>query len=57
MIESDLTPAKLRENVTSPGGTTQAALSHLMEEKKGLSPILSNAIQAAILRSKQLSKI
>ena len=57
MIDSDLTPGKLRENVTSPGGTTQAALLHLMNEKKGLSPILSNAINAAIQRSKQLSKI
>ena len=57
MIDSDLAPGKLRENVTSPGGTTQAALLHLMDEKKGLSPILSNAINAAIQRSKQLSKI
>ena len=57
MIDSDLTPGKLRENVTSPGGTTQAALLHLMNEKKGLSPILSKAINAAIQRSKQLSKI
>ena len=57
MIKSDLNPSKLRENVTSPGGTTQAALLHLMDKKKGLPPILSNAINAAIQRSKQLSKI
>ena len=57
MIDTDLEPGKLRENVTSPGGTTQAALLHLMDEKKGLPPILSNAINAAIQRSKQLRKI
>ena len=57
MIKSDLNPSKLRENVTSPGGTTQAALLHLMEEKNGLPNILSNAVHAAIERSKQLSKI
>ncbi len=56
MIKSDLTPSKLRENVTSPGGTTQAALLHLMEEKKGLPHILSNAVSAAIERSRQLGK-
>ena len=57
MIKSDLNPSRLRENVTSPGGTTQAALLHLMEEKNGLPYILSNAVHAAIERSKQLSKI
>ncbi len=57
MISSDLKPDKLRENVTSPGGTTQAALLHLMEKENGLPRILSNAIHAAIQRSKQLRKI
>ena len=57
MISSDLKPDELRENVTSPGGTTQAALLHLMKKRNGLPYILSNAINAAIQRSKQLSKI
>ena len=57
MIQSDLTPGQLRENVTSPGGTTQAALLHLMEEKNGLPFVLSKAIHAAIQRSKQLRKV
>ncbi len=57
MISSDLKPDKLRENVSSPGGTTQAALLHLMEKENGLPRIVSNAINAAIQRSKQLRKI
>lgn len=43
----------LRENVTSPGGTTLEALKILMAED-GLQPLLTRAIAAATARSKEL---
>lgn len=46
-------PAELRRQVTSPGGTTQAALEVLMGEG-GLAPLLADAVAAAIRRSKEL---
>jgi pyrroline-5-carboxylate reductase len=46
-------PATLRENVTSPGGTTAAALSVLMGPN-GLPELLSKAIAAATARSREL---
>jgi len=45
----------LRENVTSKGGTTAAALSVLMDEK-GLAPLLEEAMQKAYQRSQELGK-
>jgi pyrroline-5-carboxylate reductase len=45
--------SKLRENVTSPGGTTLEALKILMAED-GLQPLMTRAITAATARSKQL---
>jgi len=51
--QSDLSPTDLRTNVTSPGGTTAAALEVLMGEG-GLSPLLRKAVQAATTRSKEL---
>ena len=53
---SDKTPSKLRENVTSPNGTTQAALNILMDEKNGWHGIIKNAVFAAHKRSKILAK-
>jgi len=47
-------PGKLRENVTSPGGTTRAALDVLMA-KDGLEPLLTRAVLAAAKRSRELS--
>ena len=47
--------ATLRANVTSPGGTTQAALEVLMAED-GLQPLLDRAVQAATRRSRELGK-
>jgi pyrroline-5-carboxylate reductase len=44
----------LRENVTSPGGTTEAALSILMAEN-GMQDLIRNAVNKAILRSKALA--
>ena len=51
---SDLEPAKLRENVTSPGGTTAAALKILMA-RSGLASLLKKAVAAATKRSRQLA--
>jgi pyrroline-5-carboxylate reductase len=48
------TAAQLRENVTSPGGTTRAALDVLMA-KDGLAPLLTRAVLAAAKRSRELS--
>ncbi len=44
----------LRQNVTSPGGTTAAALAVLMREPDGLQDLMSDAIAAAQKRSQQL---
>ena len=52
---SDLASATLRQNVTSPGGTTAAALEVLMA-KDGLQPLMIRAIAAATKRSKELAK-
>jgi pyrroline-5-carboxylate reductase len=52
---SELSSATLRQNVTSPGGTTAAALEVLMA-KDGLQPLLTRAVAAATRRSKQLAK-
>jgi pyrroline-5-carboxylate reductase len=49
------TPAQLRVNVTSPNGTTQAALEVLMDEKQGFPALLPKAVKAASDRSKELS--
>ena len=47
-------PAVLRQNVTSPGGTTAAALSVLMGEK-GLTDLMTQAVAMAAKRSKELA--
>ncbi len=47
-------PDRLRENVTSPGGTTAAALAVLMRADGGLSPLLRDAVAAAAERSRAL---
>lgn len=52
--QSGLEPAVLRQNVTSPGGTTAAALAVLMAED-GLQPLLTRAVEAAASRSRELS--
>ncbi len=51
---SELSPAELRRNVTSPGGTTAAALAVLMAPE-GLEPLLAKAVAAARRRSEELS--
>jgi pyrroline-5-carboxylate reductase len=52
---SDLAAATLRQNVTSPGGTTAAALDVLMGQD-GLQSLLTRAVAAATRRSKELAK-
>jgi len=49
------TPEQLRQNVTSPGGTTAAALDVLMGDI-GLRGLMSKAVEAAAQRSKHLSR-
>lgn len=44
----------LRQQVTSPGGTTESALERLMHPR-GLLPLVQDAVQAAILRSRELA--
>ena len=47
-------PVELRESVTSPGGTTIAAIREL--EQAGVRAAFLNAIQAAMQRSKELAE-
>ena len=51
---SPLDAATLRQNVTSPGGTTAAALDVLMATD-GLDPLMTKAIAAATRRSRELA--
>ncbi len=51
---SPLDAATLRQNVTSPGGTTAAALSVLMASD-GLDPLMKKAVAAATKRSRELA--
>jgi pyrroline-5-carboxylate reductase len=52
---SDTPSATLRQNVTSPGGTTAAALEVLMGPD-GMQSLLTRAVAAATRRSKELAK-
>ncbi|MDF1621447.1 pyrroline-5-carboxylate reductase [Pseudothioclava nitratireducens] len=52
---SDESPAQLRVNVTSPGGTTAAALEVLMEPETGFPGLLSRAVAANIRRNRELA--
>lgn len=53
VIEANEHPAKLKDQVTSPGGTTIAALDAL--EKAGLRSAMMEAVKAATRRSEELS--
>lgn len=53
-LSAGVSPEKLRENVTSPGGTTAAALEQLSAED-GLEPLLKRAVAAAKRRAEELS--
>lgn len=53
---SDEDPGTLRVNVTSPNGTTQAALEVLMDPENGFPALLNRAVKAAADRSRELGK-
>ena len=52
---TDRAPAGLRVDVTSPGGTTAAALAVLMDEEAGLPALMHRAVAAAATRSRELA--
>ncbi|MBK5926018.1 pyrroline-5-carboxylate reductase, partial [Rhodobaculum claviforme] len=52
----DAPASQLRVNVTSPGGTTAAALAHLMDDATGLPPLMARAVAAATARARELSQ-
>jgi len=54
-MDSGEDPAQLRVNVTSPGGTTAAALAVLMDEETGFPRLLNRAVAAAAARGRELS--
>ena len=53
--ESDIDPKELRENVTSPNGTTEAGLKVLLDNETGLLDKLRKAITEAKKRSIEIS--
>jgi pyrroline-5-carboxylate reductase len=53
-LKSGASPATLRENVTSPGGTTFAALQVLMA-KGGMPDLMTEAVAAATRRGRELA--
>jgi pyrroline-5-carboxylate reductase len=55
LLQSNIDAAILRQNVTSPGGTTAAALEILMG-RDGLPGLMARAVAAATRRSKELAK-
>ncbi len=54
--EAEEDPAQLRVNVTSPGGTTAAALQVLMDDETGFPTLLRRAVHAAAERGRELGK-
>jgi len=53
-MQAEDAPAQLRINVTSPNGTTQAALEVLMDEDRGFPKLVGEAVAAATNRGKEL---
>jgi pyrroline-5-carboxylate reductase len=53
-LESSDNPRELRQDVTSPGGTTDAAISFL--ESKGVGQLIVHAVREAAKRSRELGK-
>jgi pyrroline-5-carboxylate reductase len=54
MKETGIEAAELRRQVTSPAGTTEAALKVLLADD-GLDPLMKRAVAAAISRSRELA--
>jgi pyrroline-5-carboxylate reductase len=55
MLQTGEAPSVLRKQVTSPGGTTEAALD-VLGGNGGLGPLLRHAVGAAAARSRELGK-
>ncbi len=55
LFQSDLPPSTLRQNVTSPGGTTAAALEVLMRDTDGMKALMREAVAAAKRRAEELA--
>lgn len=55
MLETGDSPGTLRKQVSSPGGTTEAALD-ILASADGLAPLLRRAVAAAAQRSRDLGK-
>ncbi|SEG88913.1 pyrroline-5-carboxylate reductase [Marinobacterium lutimaris] len=55
-LKTDDHPSLLRQNVTSPNGTTEAALKQLMNLETGLTSLMMKAVTAAANRSRELAK-
>jgi pyrroline-5-carboxylate reductase len=53
--QSEVDAGTLRQNVTSPGGTTAAALQVLMAEPGGLKNLMRDAVAAAKRRAEELA--
>ena len=56
MLESGTEPATLREQVTSPNGTTYAGLQVLQQTPEGLQDLIDATLKAASDRSEELAK-
>lgn len=52
LTDTEKSPARLRYEVTSPGGTTAAAM-HVLEEK-GFRALVEDAVRAAAIRAREL---
>ncbi|GAB4415253.1 MAG: pyrroline-5-carboxylate reductase [Thermodesulfovibrionales bacterium] len=53
LLDTGISPERLREMVTSPGGTTEAGLK--VFDEKGLKNIVSDALKAAMRRAEELA--
>ncbi len=54
-LESDYSAAELRRRVTSPGGTTEAAIAQMQQQ--GFSVMVDKAVAAAVQRSAELAQL
>ncbi len=54
VLQTGIHPGQLKDQVTSPGGTTIAGVHTL--EQGGFRGIVMNAVQAAVTRSKELGQ-
>ena len=54
LLESGLPAAELRRRVTSPGGTTEAALERMRQD--GFERLIERAVDAAVQRGRELGK-